>query len=176
MRVLVIYASKHSATQEIAERIAGSLHTAGVEADVRPAKTPGSLSGYDAFVIGSAVYYGSWLREATGFVDRNKDVLENKPVWLFSSGPISSDTIDAEGNDLREATEPKQIAGFQESLNPRDHHVFYGVLDRGKLRFADRLIASLPAFPGEEGDFRDWDEIEAWTNTVVQALRQNVAV
>lgn len=170
MRVLVVYASKHSATKEIAERIADQLCATGIEADVRPASTRDSLDGYDAFIIGSAVYYGSWLREATGFVDRNQAVLTNRPVWLFSSGPISSD------NDNTEDAEPKQIARFQESLDPRDHRVFYGVLDRGKLRFADRLVASLPAFPGEEGDFRDWGDIEAWTNQVVQELRQRITV
>lgn len=174
MRVLVVYASKHNATKEIAERIADQLRSSGVEADVRSAKIHDDLTGYDAFIIGSAVYYGSWLREATGFVDRNQEVLANRPVWLFSSGPISTDTVDADGQDVREAAEPKQIARFQESLDPRDHRVFYGVLDRGKLRFADRLVASLPAFPGEEGDFRDWNDIEAWTDSVVQELRQDV--
>lgn len=162
MSILVAYASRYGATRGIAERIATKLRAAGREAEARPLKAAGDLAGYDAFVIGSAVYFGSWLKEATEFVRRNHAVLANRPVWLFSSGPIGADTTDAEGRDLREAAEPTQTAELREALEPRDHRVFFGKLDRGKLRFVDRLVASLPAFPGSEGDFRDWNEIEAW--------------
>ena len=72
MTVLVAYASKHGSTQGIAERIAEKLRQLGKEAEARPiedVKDPGS---YEAFVIGSGVYYGSWLKEATEWVHRNR--------------------------------------------------------------------------------------------------------
>lgn len=170
MKILIAYASKHGATREIAERIAARLRAAGQEAEVRPVKAAGDLAGYDAFVTGSAVYYGSWLKEAAEFVWRNQTVLANRPVWLFSSGPISADTTDDQGRDLREVAEPKQIAEFREALKPQDHRVFFGKLDRGKLGFVDRLVASLPAFPGSEGDFRDWNDIEVWAERIAREL------
>jgi len=38
MSILVVYASKHGATQGIAERIAAKLGEAGQEAEARPAE------------------------------------------------------------------------------------------------------------------------------------------
>src|ERR1035437_1878635 len=90
MAVLVTYASKHDATQEIAERIAQTLAAAGKQAQVRPVSAAGDLAGYGAFVIGSAVYMGHWQKEAVEFVRRNRAVLAGRPVWLFSSGPLGT--------------------------------------------------------------------------------------
>ena len=68
MSVLVTYASKHGATQQIAARIADRLRTAGLEVQVSPITATGDPAGYDALVIGSAVYFGSWLATARRFV------------------------------------------------------------------------------------------------------------
>jgi menaquinone-dependent protoporphyrinogen oxidase len=170
MSILVACASRYGATEEIAARIAERLRAAGQEVVERPIKGIGELDGYDAFVIGSAAYFGAWLMEATAFVRRNQAVLAGRPVWLFSSGPISAGTTDAEGHRLQEAAVPKEITEFNETIRPRDHRVFYGRLERGKLGLVDRLVASLPAFPGAEGDFRNWDDVELWAESIAQAL------
>jgi menaquinone-dependent protoporphyrinogen oxidase len=170
MAILVAYASKYGATQQIAERIAATLTAAGLEVEARPIAGVRDVAGYDAVVLGSAVYFGAWLKEAAAFVRRNQAVLAGRPVWLFSSGPIGVATTGAQGQDLRAAAESKEIAEFREAVQPRDHRVFLGKLDRGTLGFVDRLVASLPAFPGAEGDFRDWAEIKAWGEGIVQEL------
>ncbi len=170
MSILVAYASKHGATQQIAERIAETLRTAGQQAEARPIKAAGNLADYDAFVIGSAVYFGSWQKEATAFVRQNRAVLAGRPVWLFSSGPLGTATTDAQGRDVRDAAVPKEIAELKEAIKPRDHHVFFGALDRGRLGLVDRLVASLPAFPGAEGDFRDWGDVEGWARGIARVL------
>jgi menaquinone-dependent protoporphyrinogen oxidase len=172
MSVLIAYASKHGATRQIAERIASRMTAEGLEAEAKPVKTSGDLGAYEAFVIGSSVYYGSWMKEAAEFVLRNQNILADRPVWLFSSGPISADTTDEKGQDLREIAEPKQIADFREAIHPRDHRVFFGNLDRSKLRLMDRIVTSMPAFPGSEGDFRDWEDIEAWAEHIARDLTQ----
>jgi menaquinone-dependent protoporphyrinogen oxidase len=56
-------------------------------------------------VLGSAVYYSSWLKEATEWVRRNRTVLAQRPVWLFSSGPRGTEVQDAE-------QQPKEMAEF----------------------------------------------------------------
>jgi menaquinone-dependent protoporphyrinogen oxidase len=170
MSILVVYASKHGSTQQIAEHISNGLEAAGQPAEARPVMAADDLAGYDAFVIGGAVYYGSWLKEAAEFVRRHQTVLVSRPVWLFSSGPISAEITDEQGRDLRALAEPKESAEFQEAIHPRDHRVFFGRLDRGTLGFVDRLVASLPAFPGSEGDFRDWQEIGTWAERIAHEL------
>ncbi len=145
MSILVAYASKHGATKEIAERIAEALRASGQEAEARPVRAAGDVSTYDAVVIGSAAYLGHWLKEAAGFVRGNRVLLETRPVWLFSSGPLGTQATDAEGRDVREAAEPKEIAELREAIQPRDHRVFFGALDPGRLGFAERLIRKMPA-------------------------------
>ena len=136
MSILVVYASKHGATEEIAERIAESLKAEGQDADARPVQEAGDLSRYEGFVVGSAAYVGRWLKDAVAFVKSNKDLLAQKPVWLFSSGPLGTEATDAKGADLRTAAEPKELPEFEEAIHPREHRVFFGVLDPGRLSFA----------------------------------------
>ena len=69
MRVLVAYASRHGATQGIAERIAETLRAAGIDAKAQPVASVKSVAGYDAFVIGSAAYLFHWLKPI-GFAER----------------------------------------------------------------------------------------------------------
>ncbi len=164
MSVLVAYASKYGATQGIAERVAEVLRAAGRATEVRPTKAVGDLAGFDGVVVGSAAYFGHWLKEATEFVRRYEADLAARPVWLFSSGPLGTEATDAEGRDKRVTAEPGELAQLRELIHPRDHRVFFGALEPGKLGLRDRLIRTLPAGRAllPEGDFRDWPAIDAW--------------
>lgn len=171
-RVLVAYTSKHGATREIAERIAAILAGAGLDAVAQPANAVTDLAAYDAVVIGAAAYYGSWLKDATEFVRRHRALLAVRPVWLFSSGPLGTARTDDKGRDILVAAAPKEFAELQETIAPRDLHVFFGKLDPRTLGFTERLVRSLPAGRGllPEGDFRDWPAIEAWAASIAHEL------
>ena len=162
MTVLVAYASKHGSTQGIAERIAEKLQQMGKQAEARPVddvKDPGS---FEALVIGSAIYYGSWMKEAIEFVHRNETILAGRPVWLFSVGPLSVDFMDDE-------QQPKEKAEFQEALKPRDHRVFFGALDHNNLSFTERMMTKAVRAP--EGDYRNWDAIDAWAESIARDFK-----
>ena len=161
MTVLVTYASKHGSTRGIAERISAQLKQMGKETDVRSVDAVSDVGSYQAFVIGSAIYYGSWMKEATEWVHRNQAILANRPVWLFSSGPLGTDIQDAE-------QQPKEIVDFQKTINPRDHQVFFGSLDHNKLSFTERMV--LKAVRAHEGDYRDWAAIDAWAESIARDL------
>jgi len=171
--ILVTYASKHGATQAIAERIAEKIRASGQDAQALPVKAVGDMGSYDAFVIGGAAYMGSWMKDITEFVRRNQAILATRPTWLFSSGPLGTETTDTRGRDLPTVSEPKEFAEFKESIKPRSLRVFFGVLDPGKLGLTERMIRTLPAgrtlLP--EGDFRDWKEIEAWAESIAHDLQ-----
>jgi menaquinone-dependent protoporphyrinogen oxidase len=87
----------------------------------------------------------------------------------------ATETKDAQGRDKRAVTEPREIAEFRGTITPRDHRVFFGVLDPKKLGFTHRLMLKLPVnrdnaiFP--VGDFRDWNDVEAWASSIAQALK-----
>jgi hypothetical protein len=59
--VLVSAASRYGATAEIAERLGQALAERGVDGIVRDPADVEGLDGYDAAIVGSAVYDGHWL-------------------------------------------------------------------------------------------------------------------
>jgi len=152
---------EHGSTQGIAERIAEQLRQLGKEAEARPVEEVSDPGSYEAFVIGSAIYYGSWMKEATEWVHRNQAVLAERPVWLFSSGPLGTEVKDTE-------PQPKEMAEFQQAIRPRDERIFFGALDHNRLSFAERMV--LKAVRAPEGDFRDWQAIEAWAASIAADL------
>jgi menaquinone-dependent protoporphyrinogen oxidase len=175
MKVLIAYASRYGSTQGIAERIAATLRQQGLEVMLQAAGQAADPAGYDAVVIGSAAYYFRWMKAAAKYLRQNADSLAGRPVWLFSSGPLGTKDKDDRGRDLCVVLEPKEIAEFREAIKPKDHRVFFGVMDLGKLGFMHRLIYKLPAnrdgamFP--VGDFRNWDAIEAWASNIAETLK-----
>lgn len=165
MNVLVTAASKQGATGEIAEAIAQGLRTRGLDTTVSAPERVEDVSRYDAFIIGSAVYMGQWLEPATNFVRRFGVVLADRPVWLFSSGPVGDPKrklVQQMGADPAEL--PKLLA----QTRAREHRMFAGKLVKEHVSGAQRL--SLSIFRGFEGDFRSWAEIDQWASQIANAL------
>jgi menaquinone-dependent protoporphyrinogen oxidase len=159
--ILVAYASKHGATEGIARHIADRLTERDEPAEARSVTEIDAFEGPDAVVLGSAVYAGSWRKEAVEFVDAHADELAGIPVWLFSSGPLGDDVVDEE-------EQPKQLAEIRERISPRAHRMFFGALDRGKLSFGERMIVKAVKAP--DGDYRNWDDITAWADSIADSL------
>src|SRR5690242_13608781 len=98
-KVMVAYASRHGATEGIAERIADVLRSQGVDAVLADTAREPDAAGFDGYVVGSGVYMGSWLKEAIVFVEENQSLLAKRPVWLFSSGPLPGSSRTTEETD-----------------------------------------------------------------------------
>lgn len=63
-RALVVNNTRKGATKAIGELIADGLKTTGIEVEVKDAseiKKESDLSGYDAYVFGSATYHGEMM-------------------------------------------------------------------------------------------------------------------
>ena len=174
MRILVGHASRHGSTVGIAERIAVELRAAGHEVDCRHVKEVRDVAGYDAFVIGAAAYMYHWMKDATRFVKRHRRTLENRPTWLFSSGPLGTDTVDEEGRDVLEVSRPKEFDDLEASISPIDTQIFFGAWDpqAQPVGAAERLVRLMPAARDAipAGDFRDWTAIEAWAQEIASTL------
>jgi len=170
MRVLVTYASKHGSTQGIAEAIGTRFRERGLETEVRPIGKVDGLDGYDALVIGSAVYLGSWMKEAVRFLDRHEEALHRVPVWIFSSGPTGTDADNAGPIDSVDTEKFSFLAKQRQrldALGARDHRVFRGALDPKELNFLER--SAIKAAKSELGDFRDWDAVARWADDIADA-------
>jgi menaquinone-dependent protoporphyrinogen oxidase len=180
MKILVAYASRHGATKGIAERIAHTLEPRGHDVTLQPADQVPAVAGYDAFVIGGAAYAGHWLKEATAFVRTHRELLTSRPVWLFSSGPIGTDLVDAKGRDVFEAARPAEFAEFAGSIHPRDEAIFFGAFDPDAkpIGLMERLGAPFMHMPSVReampaGDFRDWPRIESWAEGIALELESS---
>jgi menaquinone-dependent protoporphyrinogen oxidase len=162
MRILIATASRHGSTRELGQwlgssisaRLANSAVPATV--DVRDAADVDSIAEYDAVVIGSGVYMGRWLRDARSLVAREQSELETRPVWLFSSGPIGSDTPAATRSKWNEASWAIE------------HKVFGGKLDRSVLSRFERAVVKM--INADDGDDRSRAEVDEWAGAICAAV------
>jgi menaquinone-dependent protoporphyrinogen oxidase len=161
MRILVTAASKYGSTAEIAAAIATRLRERGLDADVRRPAAVLDLARYDAVVLGSAVYAGRWLEPARAFAHRLSSELSERPVWLFSSGPIGSP-------EPRPPGEPFDVAELMDVSGAEEHRVFAGRLASAHLSFSERAIVR--ALGATFGDFRDWTAIAAFADVIAEQL------
>lgn len=163
MNVLVSAASRHGATVEVAATIGEVLRAAGLQVFVVAPDEVDRIDGYDAAVIGSAVYVGRWLEPARDLVHRHKVALSALPVWLFSSGPV--------GHPLKPAEDPADAAPLAALVGARGHRTFPGQVDRTRLSFGEKAVVAAVRTP--EGDYRPWAEIEAWARDITAVLRSD---
>ena len=160
MHVLVTVASRHGATRALAEALTAELDQGALTATLLEPAEVASLEGYDAVVLGSAVYAGSWLPAARELVARCAVALRERPVWLLSSGPI--------GDPPKPAGAPAEVAALLEETGAREHRVLPGRLERRRLGRGERAVVALVRAP--DGDFRDWEAVRAWAAEIRDAL------
>ena len=190
-RTLVVHASRHGATAGIAERIGEVLREQGVEAVVAPAATHPDPSGFDAYVVGGAVYMGSWQKEGVEYLERNAETLRTRPTWIFSCGPLPSSSKerpvdeDRYGGALGPADGPgsggrKRIEAIADLIGIRDHKLLQGAYDPNDppKGMAERFARMMPAVKNilPVGDFREWDVIDAWAHEIAEEVAGKVAV
>ena len=84
MKTLILYATKHGAAREVAQRIA-KLIDGAVLHDLKQGDVP-SLTEYDCIIIGGSVYAGMLRKEAKTFLAQNADALRDKRLGLFLCG------------------------------------------------------------------------------------------
>ncbi|HLT85346.1 MAG TPA: flavodoxin domain-containing protein [Phototrophicaceae bacterium] len=162
MRILVVAASKHSSTAEVADTIGAELESLGHAVRREPA---GSAEAGDAeaVVLGSAVYMSRWMAQAREFAERNAAALAALPTWVFSVGLAGAEADDP----LR--IERAVLAG----VDPVGATVFSGRLDPAVLNLRERSVTRLTKAP--EGDLRDWTAIRAWARLIDRELREHLA-
>jgi menaquinone-dependent protoporphyrinogen oxidase len=159
--VLVAYGTKNGSTAGIAKIIGEELRADGLSADVREAGSVHSIEGYDAVVIGGALYTGRWHRAARRFVRRQSAALRQRPVWVFSSGPLDDSA------DRADIAAVGQAAAAVAATNARGHATFGGRLTEEAPGFIARAMVR----NGHGGDFRNPERVRAWAKQIAHELR-----
>ncbi|MEO6472173.1 MAG: flavodoxin domain-containing protein [Aeromicrobium sp.] len=161
--LVVAAASRHAGTDEIADRLAWVL-----ENDLRPGWRVlrrdvldlQALDDADAVVLGSAIYFGYWLKPAARALAYLNDAA-NVDLWMFSSGPVSEHE-----SENGQAIAANSLVGSRLAI---EHKVFGGRLDTSRLTLLERT--ALRAVRAKPGDYRDWDEIDTWGHRIADKLK-----
>jgi menaquinone-dependent protoporphyrinogen oxidase len=164
MQVLVAYGSKRGGTAGLAAMVGRALEAAGVTADVRPASKVHSLDGYDAVIVGGAIYGTHWHHEARRFVRRLAPELSQRPVWMFSSGPLDDS---AAQHDIPPVAQARKA---MELCHARDHTTF-----GGRLSPYARGVPAHAMAKNKAGDWRDEAQVISWVNALLKQLGQQTA-
>ena len=159
--ILVTYATRYGSTQEVAETIAATLRTAGLEVDLRPMQDVKTLDGYAAIVLGAALYNTRWHADAHRFLAQQQAALLQRPVAIFALGPLSTSAA-AMRNSRRQLD--RELARYL-WLKPMALEVFAGKFDpsRPGLNFFERRMSAR--------DHRDWEAIRAWAGALPAQLQ-----
>lgn len=160
MRVLVTVGSTRGGTTGLGQLVAEDLRGEGFEVDTLPPRRVRRLDGYDAVVVGGALYALRWHKDARGFVRRHATELRSRPTWFFSSGPL---------DDSASAAEIPPVGGVK--------NLMARVGARGHATFGGRLAPNAKGFPASAmarkhaGDWRDPARVQAWAHSVATELR-----
>lgn len=119
-----------------------------------------------AVILGTAIYAGNWPKEATVFLKLNEHALQDRPFWLFTSGPTGV------GDPFALVVEkrvPSAVQPVLDRIHPRDVTIFHGNIQQEIIKWIEKwAIKNLVKKP--TGDFRDWDTIYTWTNSILAGL------
>lgn len=153
------FGSKRGGTAGLARMVGDAFATRGVRTVVMDAKDVRSLDGYDAVVVGGALYASRWHGDARAFVRRHRRELAAMPVYLFSSGPLDDSAA-------REEIPPtRQVAKRMAAIGARGHATFGGRLEPHATGFPASKMAETRA-----GDWRDPTHVARWVDHVVADL------
>jgi menaquinone-dependent protoporphyrinogen oxidase len=161
MQILVAYASRMRATEEIAQAIATELRNAGHAVDVASCQSAPDAWKYDAIIVGSALYIGRWDKTAVDYLKRQAQDLAERPVWLFQSGPVG------DGAETEQVDAPRPVRKLVEQLDLASPVTFGGRLDPAR---ATGPVTRWMATGLYKGDFRDWDRVRDWAASINSAL------
>lgn len=128
MKTLILFATKHGAARDIAQKLAKRMNGATV-ADLGGTGVP-TPDGYDCVIIGSSVYAGQLRKEAKAYATQHADALKATQLGLFVSG-MSPEGIQG----YLDANYPKEVAAHAKSVA-----MLGGAFDPAKAGFFERLV------------------------------------
>jgi menaquinone-dependent protoporphyrinogen oxidase len=167
-RVLITYASPMGSTLEVAQAIAEVLARRSFSVDVRPVDEIEHLEGYQAVIVGSPIRFQQWLPEAKHFVQTHRDALRQLPVVYFALSGLMSDPTPQHFHEVYD-----WLSEVRDLVEPLEVGIFAGALHYDRLEHNQLVQVLSKGLP--EGDFRRWQDIQAWAEDVADRLQLELA-
>jgi menaquinone-dependent protoporphyrinogen oxidase len=170
-RTLIAYSTVDGHTLTICRHLKDLLERAGhaVElVEIGQAKRVDPAS-FDRIVIGASIRYGRHRPEVYGFIEANRDALEQKPSAFFSVNIVARKT----GKNTPESNPYVRAFRRKTSWVPQEIGVFagkldyprYGLIDRQVIRFIMWLTHG-PTDPTTCVEFTDWQAVGRFAQRV----------
>jgi menaquinone-dependent protoporphyrinogen oxidase len=180
-RVLVVYASTHGNTGQIAARIAKSMRRAGHHTDLREVGDVGDTDpgAYELVVVGASIHIGKHLPDIAELVERHAAALNAVPSAFFSvSLTAAQDAAAARETAAGMARQFELATGW----TPRRTATFAGALQYSQYGFlTKRLIRRIAKSKGQSGDtgsdveLTDWKTVERFAADVASMAGESRA-
>ena len=181
VKVLIVYGTRWGGTVKVAEKIGETLKGEGYSVDIFDAKKPPQVDPYDLIIVGSGISGGKWTKEAEDFLQRNAAMLRVKKTALF----VSCGMVERERRQDKAKEDYLVKVSNKYGLTPIGYGFFGGVLDfKAKYNILDRILVNssksrlkkMGIDISKPYDFRDWNQIEAWTRDIAGGLLQRIEV
>lgn len=156
--ILVTYASRYGGTKQIAAYLAKVLELEGHKTQLRHVDDVVSISPYESLVVGSGLYLGQWLDDATEFLDSFSMDLGKKMLWLFSSGPKEELKL------IQETHIPGNLEPLLAHFSVQNAALFDTQTSTKQLSFDDYLL--LQSMQPVSADAGNWHKIKAWGRSI----------
>jgi menaquinone-dependent protoporphyrinogen oxidase len=141
--------------------VADGLRAEGITVDLLPPGQVSKLDGYDAVVVGGALYAFRWHRQARRFVRRHAAELRQRPLFFFSSGPLDDSAA-------RSVIPPvRQVRALMSRVGARDHMTIGGRLTPDAKGFPASAMARK-----NSGDWRDPAQVQQWAKSIAAQLQR----
>lgn len=170
MKSLIVYASTHGSTAEVARFIGKTLQTHGFETRVAPIEHVPPLDDFDLIVVGSPVQNGMLLPPVLRFLKDQRHQLARQPLYVWAN---CIRVVEEGGyehayryylpHDLLAPLAPREVKIFPGKLNFDD----MAWLEQETLRMRYDGAQTAGAL---SGDFRDWDIIGWWAKNIATTL------
>ena len=164
-KILILYSSTDGHTRKIGDRLQQVIEQQGHQVTLVSIDDESrvDLQSFDKIVIGASIRYGKHSPKITGFINRNKSLLDSKPNAFFSVNIV------ARKPEKRQPDTNPYLRKFLKLITwqPRELAVFAGKLEYPKYSFFDcsmiRLIMFItkgPTDPKAVIEFTDWQQVE----------------
>jgi len=161
-KILVAYGSWAGSTQEIAEAIGQSLRDGGAEVEVLPARLVKDLSPYHAAVIGSGIRVDQPHKAILRLLKKHHKALGQIPVAYFVVSLVMRKDTPINRAEANSYLKPMYKEAAE--VNPVSVGLLAGKYDPKKVSLLMNWVMNSAMF--SPGDFRDWDAIRQWAESL----------
>jgi len=164
---LITYSTVDGQTKNICEKIAE--YASNSDIDLLPISNEIKLDDYKTIVIGASIRYGKYRKDVYSFIEKNKDILDNKENAFFSVNVVAR-----KPEKNTPSTNPYLIK-FLEKIEwvPKNLAVFAGKIEYPKYKFIDKFaikfimwITNGPTDTSQTYEFTDWKKVETFAKNL----------